>query len=149
MLITAVITPAVLISAGALLILGAVNRYARVIDKIYLLNKALVETDDARFLEELRDERHLFLLRARRTRAALMFLHGGVLCFVLESLLLGLHQAVHWDHLVPIQNGVVLVGILLFGGASAALLSEASIAFETTRHAIRLTDAKLAERKRT
>lgn len=147
MLITAVITPAVLISAGALIILSTVNRYSRIIDKIYLLNKNLLETTDEVFRQELRDERHLFLWRACRARTALTLLHAGVLCFVLVSLLIGLHQVIRWEHLLTLQNGVVLVGLLLFGGASAALLSEASIAFETTRHAIRLTDAKLAQRK--
>lgn len=133
MLVQAIVTPAVLISAAGLLILGVGNRYGRILDRIRAVNREILEAADGSLREELREDRDLFALRARRILLALTLLHAAVLCFVFESLLLAIVSIASPSWLTAIANGVVLFGILLFGSASVTLVSEARIAFETVK----------------
>jgi hypothetical protein len=142
MLISAMIAPAVLISAAGLLILGAVNRYGRILDRIRFLNAEMLTGDEAK-REALHGDRDMLVVRARRSWIALTLLHFAVLSFVIESLLLGIDAATGWNWLQPLQDLVIVVGILLFGGASLQLASEARTAFETTRREIERVDAAL------
>lgn len=133
MLVQAIVTPAVLISAAGLLILGVGNRYGRILDRIRAVNREIAEATDGVLRGELREDRDLFALRARRILLALTLLHSAVLCFVFESLLLGIVSFASPPWLVGLSDGVVLFGILLFGTASVTLVSEARIAFETVK----------------
>jgi hypothetical protein len=142
MLISAMIAPAVLISAAGLLILGAVNRYGRILDRIRFLNAEMLDGDEAK-RAALRLDRDMLAGRARRAWIALTLLHFAVLSFVVESLLLGINAATGWNWLQPAQDLVIVIGILLFGGASLQLASEARVAFETTRREIDRVDQVL------
>lgn len=142
MLISAMIAPAVLISAAGLLILGAVNRYGRILDRIRFLNAEMLAGDDTK-RAELRGDRDRLVGRARRSWIALTLLHFAVLSFVIESLLLGIAAATGWNWLQPVQDLVIVIGILLFGGASLQLASEARAAFETTRREVERIDAAM------
>lgn len=133
MLVQAIVTPAVLISAAGLLILGVGNRYGRILDRIRAVNREILEASDPTLREELCEDRDLFALRAHRILVALTLLHAAVLCFVFESLLLAIVSIASPFWLIGIANGVVLFGILLFGSASVTLVSEARIAFETVK----------------
>lgn len=137
MLITVMIAPAVLMSAAGLLILGAGNRYGRIIDRIRVMNRTLLDSpEDPSHFRSLRD---LLVLRAKRAWLAMALLHGAVLCFVLESLLLGASAAFSWAT-GGFSDAIIIVGMLLFAGASLALASEASVTFETTRRENEYTD---------
>jgi len=140
------IAPAVLISAAGLLILGAVNRYGRIIDRLRHFN-ALFEAAAEEQIDALREDRALLLVRARRSLMALTLLHGAVLCFVAESLLLGLATATSLP-LLMIGDFVLVLGILFFGAASLSLLSEAGIAFKSTRREIERTDDAIDSRRK-
>lgn len=141
MLITVMIAPAVLISAAGLLILGAVNRYGRIIDRLRHFNTLLDGAAEDQ-IEELREDRALLLVRARRSLLALTLLHGAVLCFVVESLLLGLVTVTSLP-LAMVGDGVLVLGILFFGAASLFLLSEAGIALASTHREIERVDKKI------
>lgn len=133
MLITVMIAPAVLVSGAGLMIMGAVARYSRIVDRIHKINDQLLgESSDA---EGLVVQRRMFALRAHRAWLAVVLLHCAVLTFVLESLLLGLGPG-----LVLLQDAVLVAGMLFFGGASLLLVSEATIAFRTTEYEIERTD---------
>lgn len=135
------ILPAVLISAAALLILGANARYGRIIDRVRLLNRAILE-GTASDLEAHRAELALFSLRAKRAWLAIALLHSSVLVFVLESLLLGLFAAFRWPALRLLQNGAIVLGILLLGGSSLSLVLEARVAYEAMRREIGRTEKR-------
>lgn len=141
MLISVMIAPAVLISAAGLLILGAVNRYGRIIDRIRHFN-GLLSSSAGEQAETLREDRALLLLRARRSWLALTLLHCAVLAFVAVSFLLGLAAATALP-LAPLADGALVLGVVFFGAASVALISEVTVAFESTRREIARTDRKI------
>ncbi len=146
MLVQAIVTPAVLISAAGLLILGVGNRYGRILDRIRALNRDMLDAANTHDRDDLREDRDLFALRARRALLALTLLHSAVLCFVFESLLLGLISLSSPPWLGALSDGVVMLGIILFGAASVALVSEARIAFETINRETSRTDRALTTR---
>ncbi len=138
------IAPAVLISAAGLLILGVSNRYGRINDRIRNFNELLPDATSAQ-AEALREDRALMLERARRSWLALTLLHGAVLSFVAESFLLGVGAALSLP-LAPLGDIVLVLGVVLFGAASIALVTEATIAFESTRREIIRTDNQIKAR---
>lgn len=98
--IQAVLTPALLISACGLLLLGLNNRYAIVVNRVRLLNdekrRKLVapETIDREYVDAVRFESLMrqipsLLIRANHLRHALMHLWIGVICYLVTSLCLG------------------------------------------------------------
>ncbi|MBL0175227.1 MAG: DUF2721 domain-containing protein [Ignavibacteria bacterium] len=98
--IQAVLTPALLISACGLLLLGLNNRYAIVVNRVRLLNdekrRKLVapETIDREYVDAVRFESLMrqipsLLIRANHLRHALMHLWIGVICYLVTSLSLG------------------------------------------------------------
>ncbi|MCB2203380.1 DUF2721 domain-containing protein [bacterium] len=98
--IQAILTPALMISACGLLLLGLNNRYAIVINRIRGLNdekrKKLSDPEgiDREYVDALRFESVMrqipsLLTRANYLRRSLIFLWIGVICYLLCSLLLG------------------------------------------------------------
>lgn len=98
--IQAILTPALMISACGLLLLGLNNRYAIVINRIRGLNdekrKKLADPEgiDREYVDALRFESVMrqipsLLTRANYLRRSLIFLWIGVICYILSSLLLG------------------------------------------------------------
>ena len=98
--IQAILTPALMISACGLLLLGLNNRYATVISRIRLLNdekrRKLADPEgiDREYVDALRFESVMrqipsLITRVSYLRRALLFLWIGVICYLLSSLLLG------------------------------------------------------------
>ncbi|MFZ1729144.1 MAG: DUF2721 domain-containing protein [Bacteroidota bacterium] len=99
--IQAILTPALMISACGLLLLGLNNRYAIVINRIRQLNdekrRKLSDPEgiDRDYVDVLRFESVLqqipsLLIRANYLRRSLMFLWVGVIGYLFSSILLGL-----------------------------------------------------------
>jgi hypothetical protein len=99
--IQAILTPALMISACGLLLLGLNNRYAIVISRIRQLNdekrRKLIDPEaiDREYVDALRFESVLqqipsLLSRVNYLRRSLMLLWVGVIGYLLSSLLLGL-----------------------------------------------------------
>lgn len=98
--IQALLTPALMISACGLLLLGLNNRYTTVVNRIRLLNdekrRKLADPEgiDREYIDALRFESVMrqipsLLTRANYLRRALIFLWIGVVSYLLSSLLLG------------------------------------------------------------
>ncbi|PLX24381.1 MAG: DUF2721 domain-containing protein [Ignavibacteria bacterium] len=98
--IQAILTPALMISACGLLLLGLNNRYAIVVSRIRLLNdekrRKLADPEgiDREYIDALRFESVMrqipsLLTRANYLRRSLLCLWIGVICYVLSSILLG------------------------------------------------------------
>jgi hypothetical protein len=138
--LSAMITPSVLISAAGLLVLSTSNRLSRVVDRVRVVAHAVEDVKQDRaaqniFLEQLsRLSRRAVLLRS-----ALTSLYIAITLFVTTSILLGLLSVFDW-HYDWIATVIALIGscTLLYG--SILLISEARHAIASTLqelHAIR------------
>jgi Protein of unknown function (DUF2721) len=154
--LTAMITPAIFLTANASLIISTSNRMARVVDRIRVLNELVDKmgrgaTDfdyTAERLEHLRDQLCRLEWRNDRIRYALTTLYISFTTFLGTSLILAV-DALLSNRLIalPIGLAVAGVGLLLFSSINLAL--EALQALQTNRLEIRfsreLFDRRLAE----
>lgn len=131
--LTAMITPAVLISAAGLLSLSTSNRLARVVDRTRLMARefeALSEIPasprraarEALVLSQL----NALTSRAKLVRGALTTLHLALALFILTSLLLGLAVAVGTLTWIPLV--VSVAGGLCLLASSLLLVAEGRVA---------------------
>jgi Protein of unknown function (DUF2721) len=155
--LTAMITPAIFLTANASLIISTSNRMSRVVDRIRVLNDLVDkmgrgETDldyAAERLEHLRDQLRRLEWRNDRIRYALTTLYVSFTTFLCTSLILAV-DALLGNRLIalPILLAVAGVGLLLFASVNLAL--EALAALQTNRLEIRfyreLFDRRLADR---
>ena len=155
-ILTAMITPAIFLTANASLIISTSNRMSRVVDRIRVLNDLLdnigrgATTHDYVVLrvEHIRDQLRRLEWRNDRIRYALTTLYIAFTTFVGTSLALAV-EAMVGNRLIalPVVLAVAGVGLLLF--ASVNLAMEALEALRTNRLEIRfyreLFDRRLAE----
>ncbi|MBE0642577.1 MAG: DUF2721 domain-containing protein [Bacteroidetes bacterium] len=124
--IQAILTPALMISACGLLLLGLNNRYAIVISRIRILNdekrRKLADPEgiDREYVDALRFESVLqqipsLLTRANYLRRSLIFLWLGVIGYLVSSILLGLGL------FFGLNAAAFAVWIFLLGLVSAAV----------------------------
>ena len=142
--LTAMITPAIFLTANASLIISTSNRMSRVIDRIRVLNDLVDKlgrgnTDldyTAERLEHLRDQLQRLEWRNDRIRYALTTLYIAFTTFVGTSLVLAV-DALLSNRLIalPIVLAVAGVGLLLFASVNLAL--EALEALRTNRLELR------------
>ena len=154
--LTAMITPAIFLTANASLIISTSNRMSRVVDRIRVLNdlvdklgRGAADLDyAAERLEHLRDQLRRLEWRNDRIRYALTTLYIAFTIFVGTSLTLAVDVLLQ-NRLValPIILAVAGVGLLLF--ATLNLVLEALEALRTNRLEIRfyreLYDRRLAD----
>jgi hypothetical protein len=131
--LSAMITPAVLISAAGLLSLSTSNRLARVVDRARVMVQefealAEVRPSPARAAREGLIVRQLDALtsRARLVQAALTTLYMSLALFILTSLLLGLAVVLGRQSWVAL--GVGVAGGLCLLASSLLMIAEARIA---------------------
>jgi hypothetical protein len=137
--LTAMITPAVLISASGTMILSTSTRLGRVVDRVRSLSDRLQELPDddtkVEFLEEKRamlfDQLDKLTSRSRLLQRALTTFYLAVGVFVGTSVAIGvvsfLHGRFAW---VPVTMGLVGSFFLFYG--SMLLVFEARLALSTT-----------------
>jgi hypothetical protein len=138
--LSAMITPSVLISAAGLLVLSTSNRLSRVVDRVRILAEKVAETQPnpgsaGVFLG------HISRLskRAILLRSALTSLYIAISLFVTTSILLGVLSVLSWTYdWLPTVTALAGSCSLLYG--SVLLISEA-------RHAIASTLQELNEIK--
>jgi hypothetical protein len=142
--LTAMITPAIFLTANASLIISTSNRMSRVVDRIRVLNdlvdklgRGVTDLDyTAERLEHLQDQLRRLEWRNDRIRYALSTLYVAFTTFVGTSLTLAIDVLVQ-NRLValPVLLAVAGVGLLLFASVNLAL--EALEALRTNRLEIR------------
>ncbi len=124
--IQAILTPALMISACGLLLLGLNNRYAIVIGRIRMLNdekrRKLADPEgiDREYVDALRFESVLqqipsLMQRANYLRRSLLFLWIGVIGYLLSSIMLGV------GIFFGLSAAVCAVWIFMVGLVSAAI----------------------------
>jgi hypothetical protein len=138
--LSAMITPAIFLTANASLIISTSNRMSRVVDRIRVLNDLadkldLGKTDldyTAERLEHVHDQFRRLERRGNRIRLALLALYVAFASFVGTSLALAI-DALAKNRLIalPIVLAVGGVGLMLFASVNLAL--EALEALRTNR----------------
>jgi len=139
----AMITPAVLISAGGTLVLSTSNRLSRVVDRVRVLaNDAeqLPEQSDDSKPENARAARRRLLIvnqlrdlsrRALFLRSAIAALYVAIGFLIATSIGVGIFTALGLDYAwIPISLGMLGTGGLLW--ATALLVREARLAISST-----------------
>ena len=138
--LTAMITPAIFMTANASLIISTSNRVSRVVDRIRILNdqadkldRGVTELDfPAQRLEHVHDQMRRLERRSDRLRFALTALYLAFTAFVGTSLTLAIDTMLHnWLIAFPTLMAVIGVGLLLF--ASVNLVLEALEALRSNR----------------
>jgi hypothetical protein len=138
--LTAMITPAIFMTANASLIISTSNRVARVVDRIRILNDQADKLDrgvtDLDFpdhrLEHFHDQMRRLERRSNRLRFALTALYLAFTTFVGTSLTLAIDALLNnWLVALPTFLAVIGVALLLF--ASINLVLEALEALSSNR----------------
>lgn len=133
--LSAMITPSVLISAAGLLVLSTSNRLSRVVDRVRVLAEHAKDTDKS--VHFITEQLSRLSKRALLLRSALTSLYIAITLFVTTSILLGFLSVLQWEYgWIPIVTALIGSASLLYG--SVLLISEA-------RHAIASTLQELQE----
>jgi hypothetical protein len=137
--LTAMITPALLISATGSLVLSTSTRLGRVIDRVRDLEKRLAElitTEDkseillyTRRLETVIDLLDKVTSRSRLLQRAMVVFYYGLGFFVLTSVSIGVVGIVGYYRWIPIPIG--LIGIIFLAYGSFLMMLEARMATAT------------------
>lgn len=137
--LTAMITPAVLISACGTLVLSTSMRLARVLDRARSLPQALEELEQRRERVALFDDHRAIILqqvtslarRGRLLQLSLSLFYLGIAIFVATSVTIGMaaggFAGLAW---VPVATALLGAGTLLAG--SLILILESRIALSST-----------------
>ena len=137
--LSAMITPAVLISACGTLVLSTSTRLARVIDRVRQIADRLDDLDGhketvANYDQRRASMRRQMLTLARRGRFlqfSLTLLYLGVATFVATSVAIGI-VAAGWTQAVWLPVALALTGAMMLLAASLVLIAESRIALLTT-----------------
>jgi hypothetical protein len=142
--LSAMITPAIFLTANASLIISTSNRVSRVVDRIRVLNdladrlgRGVTDLDFApERLDHVNDQMNQLERRGNRLRFALAALYLAFTSFVCTSLFLAIDTLLkNWLVALPTLLAVVGVSLLLF--ASINLVGEALLALRSNRLEIR------------
>lgn len=152
--LTAMITPAVLISASGTLVLSTSNRLSRVVDRVRTMVKdaaTLQRTEDAAEAAGQREYlvRQVRTLTARVTflRTALSVLYAAIGLFIATSIAVGIVSALGVEAgWLPVTLALVGAGALLY--ASALLVREARLAVISTLEETAALEASIASGER-
>jgi hypothetical protein len=152
--LSAMITPAIFLTANGSLIISTSNRMARAVDRIRVLNdlgdklgRGDLDLDFAlERLAHVQDQLDRLVWRGDRIRFALIALYLAFGAFVGTSLTLAL-DAWTGNQLIALPTLLAVVGVLLMLGACVNLVREALEALRSNRMEIRFYRELHARRK--
>ncbi len=142
--LSAMITPAIFLTANASLIISTSNRMSRVVDRIRVLNDLVDKLDCGKTeldfmadrMDHLQDQFRRLGKRGDRIRFALIALYVAFALFVGTSLTLAIDAWVQ-NRLVALPVGLAIGGVVLLLFASVNLVQEALEALRSNRLEIR------------
>jgi hypothetical protein len=147
----AMITPAVLISAGGTLVLSTSNRLSRVVDRVRVLAASAEQLEDERSGRSSLDTRKRQLIvsqlhdlsrRALLLRSAIAALYVAIGFLIATSIGVGVFTAFGFDYSwLPITLGMLGTGGLLW--ATGLLVREARLAIASTLEEMQYATALL------
>jgi hypothetical protein len=139
-MLSAMITPAIFMTANASLIISTSNRVSRVVDRIRGLNDLADKLDRgaseldfvAERMDHIQDQMHRLELRSDRLRLALTALYLAFSSFVGTSLTLAI-DAMFKNYLIALPTILAIAGVALMLFASINLVREALVALHSNR----------------
>lgn len=147
--LSAMITPAVLISASGMIILSTTGRIARVVDRVRKLSELFEQLEDhldERSMakrERMSDQLNRLADRAHLLQQSLTSLYSAIGCFVLSSLAIGIVAITHTDYAwIPVSAGLLGACLLLYG--SVLLVYEARLSVASTLREMNLLRSDMA-----
>lgn len=152
--LSAMITPALFMTANGSLIISTSNRMSRVVDRIRVLNElgdslcrgaTALDFIEERY-EHLADQLRHLEWRSDRVRYALSLLYLSFVSFVGTSLTLAV-DVLFQNRLVAVPTLLAIAGVVLMMGASVNLVREAHRALLTNRLEVRFYRALNERRK--
>ncbi len=138
--LSAMITPAIFLTANGSLIISTSNRMSRIIDRIRVLNDqrdsicrgaADLDFKSAR-VDHIQDQLRRLLSRSERIRYALTMLYVAFGAFVCTSLALAI-DVLCGNKLVALPTGLALIGVSLMLASCVNLVREALEAIRSNR----------------
>lgn len=156
--IQAMLTPAVMISCSALLLLSLIPRLSRVIDRIRLLNQEKTTLAKKRKMDAIDQERigsiehqsMMLIYRAKLLKRSSGATLLAISLFVITSVLIGLAFALRVN-MVTLTIGAFLLGMFFVLGGVAAAYWEIRISHNTIREEIegsRMIVAQLLKKRK-
>lgn len=152
--LAALITPGVLISATALLLLSTANRLGRVNDRLQILiSKVAEQPSDSGAAQGDRDSLTLnqlasLLQRLLLFRSAVIGMYVAIALLVITSISAGLHVLIpQIVSMIPIS--LAMLGAMAFLYSIVLLIREAWLAVQTTLKEIAYAEILIAARKST
>lgn len=148
--LTAMITPAVLISASGTLVLSTSNRLSRVVDRVRTLAKEAAalqrdanDTEAAGHRAFLVHQVRALSARVTALRTALSVLYAAIGLFIATSIAVGIVSALGVEAgWLPVSLALIGAGALLY--ASSLLVREARLAVVTTLEETAALEASIA-----
>ena len=149
--LTAMITPAVLISASGTLVLSTSNRLSRVVDRVRHLVKEAAALQQAPGASEAKMERELIVRQVRTLtgralllRTAMTVLYAAIALFIATSIAVGVVRALAVEAgWVPVALALLGTGALLH--ASWLLVREARMAVISTLEETAALEASISD----
>ena len=139
-LLSATVSPMLVISAAGLLLLSMTNRYGRVIDRVRAYRKHWSSLPaDSEEAAATREELAVVWQRARLLRLAISLATGSVLCVVLVVFGLFLHLLAAMP-IVPVVLGLFGLSLAALAASLIAFLKDMSISLRAVEHEIRQTE---------
>jgi|ERR1700694_569711 len=140
-IVSAMITPAILILAAGSLVSSTLVRLGRIVDQTRALiaqAEKLKSQADQKTVALVEARINLQLRRAELARQALMGYYVSISLFLVSSLVIALLEAIHETKLYWIGPAIVIAGgaVLIF--ATATLLIEVNISAGTLREEVRI-----------
>lgn len=145
--LSAMLTPAIFMTANGSLIISTSNRMSRIVDRIRVLNdhrdQLCLATAVIDFPEERRahlaDQLRRLVWRSDRIRYSLVMLYSAFGSFVGSSLTLAI-DAWTGNRMAALPTTLALIGVALLLGASVNLVREALEALRSNRMEVRFHD---------
>jgi hypothetical protein len=139
--LSAMVAPAIFLTANGSLIISTSNRMSRVVDRIRVLNdqgdKLCRGSDGLDFprdrMDHVQDQLRHLLFRSDRIRIALTLLYLAFAAFVCTSLGLAIDVMIGSQWIAAIPTGLAVVGVCLMLVACINLVREALEALQSNR----------------
>jgi len=143
--LSAMITPAIFLTATGSLIISTSNRMSRVVDRIRVLNdqgdklcRGGTDLDFVRDrMDHVQDQLRRLVYRSDRVRFALTMLYLAFTAFVCSSLAIAIDVFLGSISIAAVPTTLAVVGVSLMLGASVNLVREALEALKSNRLEIR------------
>lgn len=117
--INVILAPAIMISAGALMILALQGKYSHLIDRLRSLNderrrlRQGGQTPSPQRFTNVVEQIEMILVRARLVRNSIVSLYLAIAMFVLSSIIIGIRFTLNVPAQVSWALGVFMLGMLL------------------------------------